>query len=41
MDPIWFLINVLIPANLCISTGGIFQPADPLAQMICRGALGF
>ncbi len=35
MDVMWFLINILIPANLCISTNGAYVPDQPLAQQIC------
>ncbi len=37
----WFLINVIIPANLCISTGGAYVPDDPQAQAICYSVIGF
>lgn len=39
MSPLFWLLQILIPAHLCIATQGAYVPQQALAQSICTNAL--
>lgn len=35
----WFLLNIWIPAQMCVATNGAYLPSEAQAQVICAAIL--